>query len=130
MGDEPGGIWSAGAAYQRYIGRWSRPVARKFLHWLGPPVGAAWVDVGCGTGALTEEVLTATSPQSVMGIDQSEGFIRTARRQLGDPRGRFKVGDATELPLGAASADMTVSGLVLNFVPEPAGMIREMQRVT
>jgi hypothetical protein len=45
--------WASGDAYERYVGRWSRPVAAEFLRWLGVPYGLDWIDVGCGTGALT-----------------------------------------------------------------------------
>ncbi len=45
-------VWAQGTGYERYIGRWSRPVAAAFLDWLALPRGLAWLDVGCGTGEL------------------------------------------------------------------------------
>ena len=122
--------WGDGAAYERYVGRWSRLVARDFLEWLAIPTEKRWVDVGCGTGGLVESILGQYTPLSVIGIDQSEGFIKVARQNVADSRTRFEVGNATELPLDMLSSDATVSGLVLNFVKDHEAMAREMVRVT
>ncbi len=130
MTDPPQENWSAGDAYERYVGRWSRPVARPFLQWLALPAGRTWTDVGCGTGALTQAITETCAPRAVTGIDRSEGFLAAARRQLTNDRVRFMVGDATRLPLDDHASDATVSGLVLNFVADPALMVREMTRVT
>ncbi len=122
--------WGAGEAYERYVGRWSRRAAPIFLEWLAVPTGRVWTDVGCGTGALVEGILSGCTPEAVVGIDQSEGFMTEARRHSTDPRARFLVGNATDLPLQDATSQATVSGLVLNFVSDPAQMLREMVRVT
>ena len=55
----PPDSWASGAGYEAYVGRWSRPVAARFVRWLAVPPGRRWLDVGCGTGALTETVLSA-----------------------------------------------------------------------
>src|SRR5437667_2618768 len=86
--------WASGAAYEPYVGRWSRLVAREFLAWLAVPPGSRWLDVGCGTGALTQVILELASPSEVKGVDPSEGFIAFAREQVHDPRASFEVGDA------------------------------------
>jgi len=122
--------WQSGHAYEPYIGRWSRLVAAEFLRWLDIPAGARWVDVGCGTGAVTETVLSIGAPAEVVGIDSSEGYLRYARTRAADPRGRFAAGAATALPLPDEVADAAVSGLMLNFVPEPARAVTELARVT
>ena len=122
--------WRSGSAYERYVGRWSRRVAVDFVRWLNPSAGLAWGDVGCGTGALSATILSLGHPASVHGVDASEGFIAEARQHVGDSRARFEIGDATQLPWDAASHDVTVSGLVLNFVRDPGTMAREMVRVT
>ena len=122
--------WESGNAYERYAGRWSRKVAPEFLRWLGPGPSLAWADVGCGTGELTSAILSECEPVSVSGIDSSEGFVSQARRRIGDRRARFEVGDATQLPWRSAVWDVTVSGLVLNFVRDHTAMVREMARVT
>jgi len=109
--------WEAGDAYERYIGRWSRLVAPEFLAWLNIPAGQRWLDVGCGTGALSQTIVDRADPVSVQGVDPSSGFLNVARQQVTDPRVTFKIGDARALPVGDSSVDVVVSGLVLNFVP-------------
>ena len=122
--------WDSSDAYERYVGRWSRKVAIEFVRWLAPAPGLEWADVGCGTGALSSVVLDTCTPASVHGIDSSEGFVAEARRQIRDPRARFEAGDATRLGWATSVRDVTVSGLVLNFVRDPDAMAREMVRVT
>src|SRR6266511_3550519 len=123
-------VWSCGEAYEPYVGRWSRMVAREFVPWLGVPPRRSWLDVGCGTGALTETVLALGSPDSVCGVDPSEGYVAFVAAHLRDPRTSFRTGDATALPFADGEFDATVSGLVLNFVPGPARAVAEMARVT
>jgi SAM-dependent methyltransferase len=120
--------WAHGDAYEQYVGRWSRRVAPAFLDWLDLPAGLRWVDVGCGTGALSATILDLASPGSVVGVEPSTGFLRTARERLGD-RVAFHEAGAEELPLADASADVVVSGLVLNFVPDHGRALREAARV-
>jgi SAM-dependent methyltransferase len=124
----PHDVWAAGDPYERYVGRWSRKVAPEFLDWLSLPPALDWLDVGCGTGALTQTILDRASPKSVKGVDASAGFLEYTRANVRDPRASFEVGDARSLPVGDASVDAAVSGLVLNFVPEPLGMAAEMAR--
>ena len=120
--------WERGSPYERYVGRWSRQVAPLFLSWLDIPRGRRWLDVGCGTGALSAAILDQWSPASVTGIEPSEGFLTTARENLGE-RAALHQGTATAIPLGDASVDVVVSGLVLNFVPDQQAALREMARV-
>jgi SAM-dependent methyltransferase len=122
-------VWASGDAYEPYVGRWSRAVARQFLVWLDIPPGGRWLDVGCGTGALSETILEVTLPSEVVGIDPSAGYVAYARSRVPDPRAHFDVGDARALPFVAGSFDGVVSGLVLNFVPDPAAAVAEMARV-
>jgi SAM-dependent methyltransferase len=121
--------WNEGDPYERYVGRWSRLTAREFLSWLAVPPGARWLDVGCGTGALSQAILAQTSPVSVIGLDTSEGYIAHARKQIEDERMTFVVGDARNLPFDERAFDAVVSGLALHFVPEPALAAEEMARV-
>ena len=121
-------VWAAGKLYEPYVGRWSRLVAREFLDWLAIPTGKDWLDVGCGTGALSQTVVERCSPSSVTGVDPSAAFIEHAKAHVQGPA-RFLVGDAQSLPLDAASTDAAVSGLVLNFVPRPQAALAEMVRV-
>jgi SAM-dependent methyltransferase len=122
--------WGSGGPYEQYVGRWSRKVAREFLAWLGVPSRQTWGDVGCGTGALVECILAMADPKFVFAIDRSDGFLTAAQAKINDQRVQFKVADATALPWTEASCDVTVSGLVLNFVPDAVAMAREMVRVT
>ena len=120
--------WASGVAYEPYVGRWSRPVAREFLNWLNVSAKSRWLDVGCGTGALSQTVLDSTAPGTVKGIDRSEGYVALAREQIRDERAQFEVGDAQALPVETGTYDAVVSGLVLNFVPQPQRAVAEMAR--
>jgi SAM-dependent methyltransferase len=122
-------VWAAGDAYEPYVGRWSRLVAREFLDWLAVPPGAAWLDVGCGTGALSRTILEEAAPRRVIGVDPADGFLAHARARIEDARAEFRSGDAQALPLPDAGVDAVVSGLMLNFVPDKALAVREMARV-
>ena len=120
--------WSSGDAYERYVGRWSRLVAKEFIRWLAIPENKYWLDVGCGTGALSQTILNLTNPKQVKGIDRSEDYVNTARQRVNRANVGFEVGDAQSLPVDSDSYDVAVSGLVLNFVPQPQQMISEMRR--
>lgn len=121
--------WGNGESYEPYVGRWSRPVARDFVAWLDLAPGLHWLDVGCGTGALTEAVLAAGAPTRVMGVDASSGFVGYATAHVTDPRASFGTGDAHALPAEDASFDAVVSGLLLNSIPDRARALGEMSRV-
>lgn len=120
--------WAAGEFYEPYVGRWSRLVARRFLQWLAVSANADWLDVGCGTGALTQTILEHALPRSVASVDSSPAFVEYAKVRVGGERATFAVGDAQALPVETASVDAAVAGLVLNFVPDPARALAEMTR--
>ena len=120
--------WERGSPYERYVGRWSREVAPLFLSWLDVPAGRKWLDVGCGTGALCAAILERCAPASVAGVEPSAGFLQSAKGNLAG-RAALHPGSATAIPLGDASVDVVVSGLVLNFVPEQRAALAEMARV-
>src|SRR5574341_803917 len=94
------------------------------------PPDKFWLDVGSGTGALTQTILATASPREVKGIDPSQGYVNSARQQTDDPRASFEVGDALSLPFDDSSFDAAVSGLVLNFVPGAGKTIAQQARVT
>lgn len=120
--------WESGNPYEKYVGRWSRRVAPRFLSWLSVPAGQRWVDVGCGTGALCAAILDGCSPSTLTGVEPSEGFLETARSNLAG-QATLVQGTAAAIPLDDQSADVVVSGLVLNFVPDVGTALAEMARV-
>lgn len=121
--------WQAGDSYDLYMGRWSRQIAPRFLDWLQPAEGLDWLEVGCGTGALSAAILRRCRPKSLIAIDPSEGFLATARVNVPDERAAFRQGDAQALDIESGSRDVIVSALVLNFVPEREKALAEMGRV-
>jgi SAM-dependent methyltransferase len=125
----PADVWAGGSAYEQYVGRWSRLVAREFLGWAGAEPGGSWIDVGCGTGALSEAILRGLEPARVVALDPSLSYLEQARRGISDPRIHFAAGRAEHLPARSGDFDVAVSGLVLNFVPVPAAALAEMARV-
>ena len=121
--------WQAGDRYEAYMGRWSRQLAPRFLEWLRAPHGARWLELGCGTGALSAAILTKCNPKSLISIDPSEGFVKADRAMVLDPRVEFQVGDAQALRLESGSRDAIASTLVLNFIPDKQKAFAEMKRV-
>ncbi len=124
-----GQVWADADAYEPYVGRWSRAAAREFVGWIGAPPEASWLDVGSGTGALTQTIVDAGSPRNVLGVDRSSGYVAYASARVTDARAHFECGDATALRFVDGSFDAAVSGLVLNFAPDPLAMLSEMRRV-
>jgi SAM-dependent methyltransferase len=123
-------MWTIGSVYEPYVGRWSRLVAQKFLAWLAVPPNKRWLDVGCGTGALTQTVLKEVSPAFIRGIDRSEDYVDFARSDTHDERAEFAVGDAQSLPVDSAAYEVTISGLMMNFIPDQKKAVEEMMRAT
>ena len=117
------------AAYERFMGRWSRAVGGIFVEWIRPPNGAHWLDIGCGTGAFTELVLDRCSPAAVVAVDPSAAQIDHARNNPVGQRADFRVADAEMLPFADDSFDVVASALVINFIPDRPRAIAEMRRV-
>jgi len=128
MTEERKDVWAAGKLYEPYVGRWSRLVAADLLTWLQVGVRKDWLDVGCGTGALTEVILRRAQPRTVRGVDPSAGFVEHARAHIRSSVASFEVGDALSIPTGAQEFDVAVAGLVLNFVAQPSRAVAEMTR--
>ena len=118
-----------GAAYARYMGAWSQLVGEAFLHWLAPPAGWRWLDVGCGNGAFTETLVERCAPSAVCGIDPSEAQLAYARGQPTLRLVQFQQGDAMQLPYTDNAFDAAVMPLVIFFVPVPARGVAELARV-
>jgi ubiquinone/menaquinone biosynthesis C-methylase UbiE len=125
--DSPRDLWESASAYERFMGRWSRELARGFVAWLEVPPGRHWLEVGCGTGALTSGIVEVGRPASVVATDASQQFIGHARAALPDQRVQFLTASADQLPSRAAGYDVVASSLVLNFIPDPTAALREMR---
>lgn len=123
-------MFSAGAGYERFMGRWSRQLATPYIAFAGARDGDRVLDVGCGTGALAGALAQALPSSAIVGIDPSEGFIAHANARSPLARVRCEVGDAQALPFAEASFDQTMSLLVLNFVADPARAVEQIRRVT
>jgi SAM-dependent methyltransferase len=126
----PSEVWGAGEPYEAYVGRWSRKVASAFCEWLEPEPDRRWLDVGCGTGALTESIAGKVRPARLVSADPSFPYVSYARARTADRHVSFAVGDALAIPLATGSTDYVVSGLVLSFIPDLARALGEMRRVT
>ena len=118
--------WAAGDAYESYMGRWSRPLARRFVSWLSAPRGMDWLDVGCGTGALTGAICDLAEPASILACDPSDAFVRYAEASLRHGQVSFVVAGAESLPGGFQAFDCAVSGLAIHFVADPLAAVRCM----
>ena len=118
--------WESCDSYEYYMGRWSRLVAESFIEWLSPSSGLKWLDIGCGSGALSEAIIYNHESTVLTAIDQSEDFVSTAQNRLSS-RVQCIVGNALSLPLGNSSVNIAVSGLVLNFIHEPKKALFEMR---
>lgn len=129
MTENPQSMFSDGAAYERLMGRWSKKAGEQFLDWLAAEKGLSWLDVGCGNGAFTEEIVSRCAPASVSGIDPSEVQIAYARTRPGTRMAEFHVGDSQALPFSDGSYDAATMALVIAFVPDPAKGVAELARV-
>ncbi len=118
-----------GAAYERYMGKWSQLAGERFLDWLTPEPHLRWLDVGCGNGAFTEMLVRQCAPASVDGIDPSEAQLAYARMRPTLRLARFQTADAMALPFAEDVFDVAVMPLVIFFVPDPAKGVAEMARV-
>jgi SAM-dependent methyltransferase len=127
MTRSPGDGWLTGDAYESYMGRWSRPLARKFVEWLEAKPLANWLEVGCGTGALTSAISDLCRPASIVACDPSGPFIEYARKTFPDARASFVIAGAEALPSRDGGFDAIVSGLVLNFLPDVERAVSSMR---
>jgi SAM-dependent methyltransferase len=119
--------WATGDAYEAFMGRWSRRLAEHFIRWLDSKSNATWLDVGCGTGALVSAICRLANPSSVVACDPSAPFVEHTRSRIAEPRVSVVVGGAGDLPENPSGFDRVVSGLVLNFLPDPRQAVVEMR---
>ena len=129
MTDQPQIRFDDGAAYETYMGVWSRKVGEELLAWLAAPSGLSWLDVGCGNGAFTALLAERVQPAAILGVDPSPAQLDYARKRADVGAARFAEGHAMELPAADASVDAAVMALVIAFVPDPARGVAELARV-
>ncbi len=126
---DAGQMFSDGKVYERMMGRWSKRVGVQFLDWLDAPKGLSWLELGCGNGAFTEELIAHSAPRAVSAIDPSEGQLAFARTRPAARLAEFRLGDAQALPFPDRSFDAAAMALAISFIPDPAKAVAEMARV-
>lgn len=119
--------WAAGSSYEDFMGRWSRRLAGRFVSWLDIPPGSHWLDVGCGTGSLSQAICSHADPATVTGCDPAEAFIQFAQDRNRDARATFVVAGVDRLPGRSGGFDCVASLLALNFFPDPDLAVRDMR---
>lgn len=118
----------AGEAYDRFMGRYSRPLAARFADFLGLEPGQHALDVGCGPGALTAHLVARLGADHVAAIDPSEPFVGACRERF--PGVDVRLGTAEALPWDDGVHDVAAACLVVHFMTDPVGGLAEMARVT
>lgn len=116
------------AAYDRFMGRYSVPLAPLFADFAAVATGQRVLDVGCGPGALTAELAGRLGPAAVSAVDPSEPFVAAAQKRHAGVDVRRAT--AEQLPFEDQAFDATLAQLVVHFMPEPVVGLREMARVT
>jgi SAM-dependent methyltransferase len=122
-------VFTAGAeAYDRFMGRYSRPLAPLLADFAGVASGQHVLDVGCGPGALTAELVRRLGPAAVSAVDPSEPFVEAVR--VRNPGVAVRRGSAEQLPFDDDAFDSALAQLVVHFMADPVEGIGEMARVT
>ncbi|KAA9104989.1 class I SAM-dependent methyltransferase [Microbacterium rhizomatis] len=122
------GFDGAAVDYDRFMGRYSAGLSGAFADFAGVEAGQRVLDVGCGPGALTSELVSRVGASSVAGVDPSVSYAASARERYPDVR--IEVAPAGALPFEDASFDAVLAQLVVHFMADPVHDIREMARVT
>jgi SAM-dependent methyltransferase len=126
----PPDTWAQGDAYDRFMGRWSRLIADAFVRWLGLSPAAHWLELGCGTGALTGRILELAQPATLRACEPASGLLAQARLNCEDRRVTFTEAGVAQIPQRPGGYDAVVSGLVLNFLPDPVADVRAMAQAS
>ena len=115
-------------AYGRFMGRFSEPLAAEFADACGVYAGQRALDVGCGPGALTAELVRRLGAEAVTAVDPSPPFVAAAAARF--PEVDVRTGAAENLPFADDSFDIALAQLVVHFMADPVQGLREMRRVT
>ena len=122
------GFTVAPDAYDRFMGRYSIPLAPPFADLAGVSAGQRALDVGCGPGALTRELVERVGAEAVTAVDPSEPFVAAARER--HPGVRVEQSSAEQLPFPDRTFAAALAQLVVHFMPDPVAGLEEMARVT
>ena len=121
--------FTAGAdAYDRFMGRYSVPLAPQLANFAMITVGQRVLDVGCGPGALTAELVRQLGPDAVAAVDPSEPFVAAAQQR--HPGVDVQRAAAEHLPYEDHAFDAALAQLVVHFMSDAVSGLREMARVT
>jgi len=120
---------SDGAAYERFLGRWTSALATRLLDFAEFPPDGPLLDVGTGTGSLAVAMATRWPSRRIIGIDVAEPYIQCARSRSTASLQSFEVGEAARLPFCPGAFSGAAAQLVLNFIPNTEAAVREMRRV-
>jgi SAM-dependent methyltransferase len=118
----------AADAYGRFMGRFSQPLAVQFVELAEPRAGQRVLDVGCGPGALTAQLVSRVGPASVSAIDPSAPFVVAIQNRF--PGVDVRLGAAEQLPFADGRFDSALAQLVVHFMKDPVAGLSEMARVT
>lgn len=118
----------AAASYDRFMGRYSTQLSPQLADLAGVDVGQRVLDVGCGPGILTGELVTRVGAPNVSAADPSETFVAATRNRF--PAVDVRLGSAEELPFEDGGFDVSLAQLVVHFMTDPVTGLREMKRVT
>jgi SAM-dependent methyltransferase len=118
----------AADSYDRFMGRYSGPLAPKMADLAAVEAGQRVLDVGCGPGALTTELVRRVGADAVTAVDPSEQFVEAVGARL--PGLTVQRAFVEELPFGDADFDAAIAQLVVHFMADPVAGLREMKRVT
>jgi len=119
---------SDGAAYDWFLGRWTQRLAEPFIDFADMPCDGPVLEVGCGTGSLAGRIAARRPQRPIVGADLSLPYLVQARSNA--PHGIYAAADARKLAFRDGTFAATLAQLVLNFVPDPAAAVAEMNRVT
>jgi SAM-dependent methyltransferase len=122
------GFEVSGAAYDRFMGRYSRTLAPQLADFAGVKRGRRVLDVGSGPGALTTELVARLGDEAVTAVDPSAPFVEALKERL--PGIESQQASAEALPFGDAAFDAALAQLVVHFMADPVAGLREMARVT
>ena len=122
------GFTVAADAYDRFMGRYSVPLAVEFIRLADIGSGQRCLDVGCGPGALTARLVSVVGTGLVAAVDPSAPFVAAAKDRL--PGVDIRAGTAEDLPFPDQTFDVSLAQLVVHFMSNPVAGLREMARVT